>query len=107
MIPIEQRDCVLPHKRNSARGEFHGKGLLVDGFEKSGPKLAMDRNRRCNDLLCDFRVPQQCSCVPAFLRHIKWFLSPRLFPNRGRGPWGRWESIVPRLILRVCIPAEG
>jgi len=33
MIPIEQRDYVLPHKCNSAEG---GQGLLVDGFEKSG-----------------------------------------------------------------------
>jgi hypothetical protein len=49
MVAIEQRDGLLPHKRNSAERKFNGKGLLVDGFEKSGAKLTMDSNSRCND----------------------------------------------------------
>ena len=33
----------------SARTKFNGKGLLIDGFEKAGPKLTMEGNSRCND----------------------------------------------------------
>ncbi len=49
MVAIEQRYGLLPHKRNSTDRKFNGKGLLVGGFEKSGPKLTMDGNSRCND----------------------------------------------------------
>ena len=49
MVAIEQRHRLLPHKRDSTERKFNGKRLLVDGFEKAGPKLAMDANSRCND----------------------------------------------------------
>src|SRR5215468_4530024 len=39
--------------------------------------------------------------------HFRWCLLRPLFPNPGRGPWGRWVSIVPRLILQLYTRAAG
>src|SRR5437879_11278267 len=67
----------------------------------------MHANRSGNNLLRDFGISETFSCFPAFLIHSRWFLSRRLFPSRGRGPWGRWESILPRLVLRMCTRGGG
>jgi hypothetical protein len=49
VVAIEKWDGFLMHKGNSTDRKFNWECLLAHGFEKSGPKLTMDRNRCCND----------------------------------------------------------
>src|SRR5262249_21655890 len=107
MIAIKDWHWVLPEELNTAKRKFNGERLFIHGFKKTGSQLTMHTNRSGNDLLRDFGISETFSCLPAFLIHSRSFLSHRLFPTRGRGPWGRWESILLRLILRTCTRAGG
>ena len=64
MIPIEQRDGLLPHKSNSADRKFNGKGLFVDGFENPGPSY--DRTAIAAAMI-DSVISESLNNVPAFL----------------------------------------
>ena len=49
MVAIEKWRRLLTHKRDSAHCKLNGKGLLVDGFEKSRSKFALHRDGCRND----------------------------------------------------------
>src|SRR5437667_2181285 len=68
----------------------------------------MHANRSGDNLLRDFGISENFSCLPAFLIHIlRSFLSRRLFPSRDRAPLELSGSTPPRLILPACIQVEA
>src|SRR4029077_12753659 len=108
VIAVEERHRMLPDELDSTERKFNGQRFLVDRFQEARTKCSVYSDRASNNFLRKFGVSEIFSCFPAFLIHIfKWFLSRRLFPSRGRGPWERWESILSRLILRMCTQAGG
>jgi hypothetical protein len=90
VIAVEERYRMLPDELDSTERKFNSHRFLVEGFQKTRTKCSVHSDCASNNFLRKFRVSEIFSCFPAFLIHIfKWFLSRRLFPSRGRGPWGR------------------
>src|SRR6266576_1320199 len=109
VVSVEERHRMLPDELDSTERKFNGQRFLVDRFQEARTKCSVYSDRGSNNFLRKFGVSERIfSCFPAFLIHIfKSFLSRRLFPSRGRGPWGRWKLILPRLILRMCTRVGG
>src|SRR6266480_1965301 len=63
-------------------------GILIDRFQKPRPQLAVHIYRRGDNSVCDFRISQSFSCVPAFLIHLDCSRSAGFFPARIMCHWG-------------------
>src|SRR4029078_6745818 len=106
VIAVEEGHRMLPDELDSTERKFNCQRFFVDRLQKTRTKCSVYSDGASNNLLRKLGVSEIFSCFPAFLLHIfTSFLSRRVLPSRGRGPWGGWESILVRSIRGMCTQA--
>ena len=57
VVLVKERNWFLPNESNSSNCKLNRQRLLVNGFQKTGAKLGMNRDRRANCFLRDLSIP--------------------------------------------------
>jgi hypothetical protein len=78
-IPILHGDTFLTFEREPCFSQFKTEGFLVNGLEKTGAKLAVNKDSRFNDSACQFISLFRFIQFPIILSSPRINILPQIF----------------------------